>query len=160
MIKSIVKIAFVFLSAIMLFACKSPTVATYYTYEVECLEGELDGSETVLVWGSGRNKTDAVEQAKKNAVKAILFDGVLKGNKACSSRPLLLEVNAQEKYAYYFNAFFKDGGDYKHYVSMEDTRRRSTVAQKSSTQDKRGMIVRVLRSELKDRLIRDEILKP
>lgn len=142
--------------------CSSPqkSIGAYYTYEIECMGSELDGSETVLSWGTGKNKTDGVEQAKKNAVRAILFKGIRSGKDECSKRALLLEVNAEEKYQYYFNTFFKDGGEYKKYVSQEDTRRNSIKGEATTQQEKYGIVVRVLRSELRDRLINDNILKP
>jgi len=136
------------------------TATAFYTYETECVNTELDGSETLRAWGSGRNKTDAIEQAKKNAIRDILFKGVRNGNGGCSSKPLILEVNAQEKYAYYFNTFFQDDGAYKEYISMEDTKFRSSASESTGQQDKYATVVRVLRSKLKDRLIQDEILKP
>ena len=136
------------------------TATAFYTYETECLNTELDGSETLRAWGSGRNKTDAIEQAKKNAIRDVLFKGIRNGNGGCSTRALILEVNAEEKYAYYFNTFFQDGGAYKEYISMEDTKYRSSASESTRQQDKYATVVRVLRSKLKDRLIQDEILKP
>lgn len=128
--------------------------------ETECLGVELDGSETLRVWGVGRNKQDAVEQAKKNAVQHVLFVGVRKGNKGCNTKALLLEVNAEQKYQYYFNLFFKDGGEYLKYISMEDKRSFSNQKKKNKVQSMYGVTVRVLRSELRQRLIDDHILKP
>ena len=61
------------------------TTSAYYDYEVECLGVELDGSQTVRVWGVGRNKKDAVEQAKKNAVRVVLFKGIQGGLKGCNT---------------------------------------------------------------------------
>ena len=40
---------------------------------VECLGVEHDGSQTLRASGSGRNKRDALEQAKKNAVMASMY---------------------------------------------------------------------------------------
>ena len=71
-----------------------------------------------------------------------------------------MEVNAQEKYEYYFNVFFRDGGDYKKYVTMEDENRTSRIRAKHSTQENYGVVVRVKRAELRQRLIDDNILKP
>lgn len=147
--------------ACLLSACKnSQLTLPYYSFETECLGVELDGSQTLRVWGKGRNKADAEEQAKKNAVRDVLFKGITAGTGECNKRPLIMEVNAQEKYEYYFNVFFKDGGAYKKYVSMEDRKGNSTVGASSGTQDIYGLTVRVLRSELRQRLIDDDIIKP
>lgn len=78
------------------------SVSSYHSFESECLAVELDGSETLRAWGRGKNRTDAIEQAKKNAVRDVLFKGVAAGSRECSVRPLVTEVNAQERYAYYF----------------------------------------------------------
>ena len=61
---------------------------------------------------------------------------------------------------YYFNAFFKDGGAYKKYVTAEDENKTSRMRAEHSTQDNYGVIVRVKRAELRQRLIDDNILKP
>ena len=94
------------------------SVSSYHSFESECLGVELDGSETLRAWGRGKNRTDAIEQAKKNAVRDVLFKGVVAGSRECSVRPLITEVNAQERYASYFNDFFRDGGEYLKYVSI------------------------------------------
>ncbi|MDP5076044.1 MAG: hypothetical protein NWP82_06130, partial [Flavobacteriales bacterium] len=80
----------------------------------------MDGSQTLESWGSGRNRFDAVEQAKKNAINEVLFKGILNGKPECERKPLVPEVNAREKYASYFNAFFADGGEYLNYITLQD----------------------------------------
>ncbi|NCC98963.1 MAG: hypothetical protein EOL95_04555 [Bacteroidia bacterium] len=133
--------------------------SAYYNSETECLGVELDGSQTLRVWANGRNKTDAVEQCKKNAVNEVIFNGIKNGNGGCNKKPLITEVNAKEKYEYYFNIFFKDDGEYKKYISMEDSRTFTKKRLKRSEQVKYGITVRVNRGDLQDRLIKDGIIK-
>ncbi len=132
----------------------------YYNSETECLGVELDGSQTLRVWATGRNKTDAVAQCKKNAVNEVIFKGIKGGNGGCNQKALITEVNAQEKYQYYFNVFFKDKGEYLKYISMEDTRILTKKRSRRLEQVKYGLTVRVLRSELQARLVEDGIIKP
>jgi hypothetical protein len=40
-------------------------IAENYSQEIECLGTEMDGSITVKAFGKGKNRKDAVEQAKK-----------------------------------------------------------------------------------------------
>lgn len=139
------------------------TTSAYYDYEVECLGVELDGSQTLRVWGVGRNKKDAVEQAKKNAVRVVLFKGIQGGLKGCNTKPVVFEVNAEEKYEDYFNVFFMDGGEYSKYISMKDEKRvnlfkKDKEKEKSQHFVKYGVTVRVLRGELKKRLENDNVL--
>ena len=78
-------------------------IATYQKQSIECLGVEGDGSQTLRVTGTGRNKADAVEQAKKDAVMAIIFTGIRGGLNGCDTRPLINELNARDKYEEYFN---------------------------------------------------------
>lgn len=64
--KNITMLAAASLAAILLSGCKSgDSVAAYHSAPVECMGVEHDGSQTLRVTGTGRNKADAVEQAKK-----------------------------------------------------------------------------------------------
>lgn len=133
-----------------------------YVFETECFGSELDGSITVKAWGNGRNKSDAVEQAKKNAVRDVIFKGIQNGKSDCSRAPLLLEPNAQQIHQDYFFEFFADNGEYKNYVSLKDERifdkvkRDKKKARESVTN---GLVVRVLVYDIKKKLIKDGILK-
>jgi hypothetical protein len=136
--------------------------AGYYNYKTECLGVELDGSQTLKAWGNGRNKADAVEQAKKNAVRDVIFKGIIEGKQDCNQKPIVFEINAQEKYEDYFNTFFADGGEYKNFISLKDERifdKISRDRKKTSESVTNGIVVRVLRSELKKKLITDSIIK-
>ncbi len=157
------KIVLLFLFFIAISSCSSKKeVAGNYTYKSECMGVELDGSQTIKAWGNGRNRSDAVAQAKKNAVRDIIFFGISQGKSECNSRPLIFEVNAQEKYEDYFNRFFADQGEYKNFISLRDERifdkvsRDRKDARESVTH---GMIVRVLRNDLRSKLVTDGIIK-
>ena len=137
-------------------------VSGNYTYSIQCLGTELDGSHTMKAWGNGRNRFDATEQAKKNAVYAVIFDGIREGQGGCDVKPLVNEVNAKEKYEDYFNKFFSDKGEYLNYVSLKDERighkvkreKKGAVGGKATS-----AIVRVLKPQLKQKLINDNIIK-
>ena len=100
--------------------------------------------------------------SKKNAVNDVLFNGIYEGKSVCEKRPIVSEVNARQKYEDYFNEFFTDGGDYKKYISLKDERilqklnRNRKGGRESITQ---GLIVRVLRSDLKKEMIKNGIIK-
>jgi hypothetical protein len=137
-------------------------IAGNYIYKTECMGLELDGSMTLKTWGNGRNRFDAVAQAKKNAVRDVIFQSILEGKQDCAKKPLITEVNAEEKYEAYFNKFFADGGEFNNFISLKDERigekirRDRKKARESVTY---GLVVRVLRSELKNKLIADGIIK-
>jgi hypothetical protein len=141
---------------------KQKKSAGYYEYEIECLGVEGDGSQTVRSHGKGRNREDAIEQAKKNAVKDILFTGVTKGNSECNMKPVLFNPNAREKFEDYFNAFFADGGPYKEFITSEDGSDMHSEVRKNrsqaGSQEDYAVVVRVQRAKLKERMIQDKII--
>lgn len=151
------------LSCVLLSSCKTPTVVSneygLSTFETECLGVNGDGTQTLRVWGNGNNKGEAIEQAKRNAVREIIFKGITAGDGECNKRPLVSEVNASQKYESYFNAFFRKGGAYNKYVEL-DEKRTSRIKSKNSARETWGVVVTVNRSELRQRLIDDNILKP
>ena len=149
-------------AAAMLLLCgcgATKTTTSYYSSETIDLNHEADGSVTVRAFGSGRNGQDAREQAWKNAVRDIIFKGVNIPGNPYMSKPLVTEVNAQEKYEEFFNAFFADKGYYQAFVTTEDKKPLSTQKETNAIQQKRGVTVRVLRSELKKYLTENGILK-
>lgn len=141
------------------YAQKSRNISSFHEKDVECLGVELDGSQTLRVQGSGRKKEDAMEQAKKNAVWAVIFTGIRGGRSGCDMRPLVNEANARDKYEAYFNKFFTDGGDFLKFVSMDQQKIRSKEKSKNKFVKNYTITVRVLRPQLKEQLISDNIIK-
>ena len=145
------------------YSCRTDTkiVSTASTaqFGAQNLGANLDGTVTFRTWGHGYNKAHAIENARKEAVRQILFKG-LTGTGDGNLRPLLTEVNAEEKYQYYFSKFFAYGGEYMNYVSARDQNRKSGMKSASNTQEQWGCIVTVNRIALQDKLINDGILKP
>ena len=151
--------------AFVIISCKPQhDIAGRYNYESECMGVDLDGSQTLKVWGSGRTRDHAIENAKKNGIKDVLFKGIRNGKSDCNLKPVVPEVNAQEKYEDYFNKFFAENGEYKNYVSIPKSNLITTnqVEYKGKAQSSKlfGIIVNVHRSELKAKMIQDNILKP
>lgn len=138
--------------------CSAQSHKYLYRNSVRCLGTELDGSETLRIVGYGRNRNDAKEQAMKNAVYAVLFEGIKDGNKGCNMRPIIEETNAREKYQEYFDIFFTDGGEYLRYVSLRDTKKRSANKDKTKIGYAYEMTIRVDRSGLRYRLLGDRVI--
>lgn len=144
-------------------SCKTPrqldSTYAYNTFTVECLGTDNDGTQTLRAWGKGSNKAQAIETARKNAVKAVIFDGITSGTGDCNKRPLVNEVNARERYEEYFDRFFSDGGIYKIFTSLEDEKRFSRQKSSDNSMDNWGVVVRVDRRALHQRLTDDGVLK-
>jgi hypothetical protein len=128
-----------------------------YTLKTECLGVNGDGSQTLKAWGNGRNRYEAVEQAKKNALRDVLFKGILNGKSDCDPKPIVTEVNAQVKYESYFNNFFFEGGDYQIYVQQLENPFERVYPDRTTVTY--SVILKVQKSELKQRMITDGILQ-
>ena len=156
------KILILITTACLIVGCGSkqpPRLATYQKQEIECLGVEGDGSQTIRVTGTGRSRGDAIEQAMKDAVNAVIFKGIRGGMQGCDARPLVNELNARDKYADYFDPFFMDRGTYRDYVSMMDRKPGSNDIQSNRSFMNVRITVRVYRSELRARLREDGIIK-
>jgi hypothetical protein len=132
-----------------------------YTFRTECVGVEGDGSMTLLSWGAGRNRFDAIEQAKKNAVRDVLFRGITGGKSGCEVRPLVSVVNAEEKHEKYFATFFRDGGEYLNFVDQRDEKYKDKIKRfrQEGRRDRTfSVVVNVDRLKLKEILTRDSIL--
>ena len=145
--------------------CKSTktkkSTAGFYKYEVECEGSEMDGSQLVRAFGTGKNREDAIEQAKKIAIHAVIFKGVRLGEQGCQMKPLVYNMNAEEEYQDYFNGFFKDGGKFQDFISTKDVPGKTKIKEKGEGREKAfGIIVTVKVPELKKELISKGIVKP
>lgn len=154
------KLTIIFLSFcfISIFGCRTPAVsaAGNYIYKAECLGNKLDGTIILKTWGNGKNKTDAIKQARKNAIEAVLFTGIRDGKSDCDNKPLLTEVNIQKKKETYFDAFFSDNGDYSTFINTENAKNNADFkpARNGVTV---GIVVKVLKSELEKKMVTDGI---
>jgi hypothetical protein len=153
-------ILMLFTSSLLLVGCKTKSkIGANYTHEIECLGSELDGSVTLKSWGKGKNRNDALEQAKKEAINVVLFTGIRNGKQECESRPLLNAPNIRENKADYFNNFFKEEGDYKKFASDKDESFGKKEKETGRDGDVMyGYVIRVMRSDLKKQMITDGIL--
>jgi hypothetical protein len=68
-------------------------------------------------------------------------------------------VNAEERHAEFFAAFFADGGKYKDFVSMNDRKDHTNEKVKKDIQVGWSLTVRIKRAELKKYLEEEGIIK-
>ncbi len=156
------QIQFIIVSIVcfVLTACGPKTSQSYYDYESKIIASEMDGSYTIRAVSRGRNSVDAYNQAQKQAVRDVIFKGVASDTKQIKAiKPLLMEINAEEKYEAYFNKFFTDGGDFEKYITKKERRLWSTRFTHSDVQATAEVTVCVHRNDLRARLIADGILK-
>jgi hypothetical protein len=109
-----------------LYSC-SPKLQPY-SAEVNFLSKEAQGTIAVKSTGYGKNQTEAVEDAQKNAFKVLLFKG-LPGTEL--NIPLIENENdAKSKNSEYFNKFFEQG-NYKTFM-MSSTESSNLIKMKGT----------------------------
>jgi len=136
-------------------------VSGYYSYETSCLGSDLDGSQVLKAFGTGKTEVEAIENAKKRAIKDLLFKGIRSGKDDCQLRALIIEVNASEKYEDYFNNFFKNEGQYKEFttISKKPILAKLFKGQKTGKLDVAyEVIVKVYMGNLKQHLKNNQII--
>ena len=138
------KIILLFLMTFALFSI-GHAQAVYDRSSIKCIGVELDGSQTLRVLGYGRNRADAKEQAMKNAVWAVIFDGIRDGVEGCNMKITLI-FSLQIMVSI------------KKYVTLRDTKTRSANRKKDKVGYSYEMTIRVLRSQLKARLKADNVI--
>lgn len=144
---------------ILLSGCSIHKMVAYQDAKTKLIGTELDGTYTVCAWGRARHTLDAYHQAQKQAVYDVVFNRIeAQTSNLRTLQPLLLEVNAKDKYTDYFDAFFADGGEYQKYCSMRDKRWFSSEFYRSDRQAVCKATVCVDRAGLRKRLIEDKIL--
>jgi len=140
--------------------CGSRRSQAYYDYKSKIIASELDGAYTIRAFGRARNGIDAYEKAQKQAVRDVILVGVESSDATVTPlKPLLLEVNAEQKYEDYLNAFFAENGPWKQYCNLRQRRILSSNFSRTDAQVLAQVSVTVFRNELKARLIADGILK-
>ena len=104
-------------------SCGAKLSQAYYDQKPQIIGTELDGSYAISCWGTGRNSDEAMKELQKQAVYEVVFNGVASASSNIQSlKPLILTVNAKEKFADWSNKFFADGGQYLKYCSKHDRR--------------------------------------
>lgn len=104
------------ISSLALLSCKkSPTVASNlntWTYEVECVNTGTEGNYVLKVFSYNKNQKTAINEAKRNAVHAVIFRGFTSNANCYQQSPLASSPGIEEQYKDYFKTFFADGGKY------------------------------------------------
>jgi hypothetical protein len=157
MIKKTYLLAFLFLCACFtnLYAQKNSKADN--EYEVKFLRTGVEGTIQFKIYSYGKKEDDCIENAKRNAIRAVIFDGIPGSD---MQKPLVTEAGAEELYKDYFNVFFQKNGKYLHYVSLStdgsiDTNDRLRVGKRVKV----GVAVSVQKAALRKELESAGIIK-
>jgi hypothetical protein len=158
--KTSVKVLLLVAMLVGAISCGTKVSQAYYDQKPQIISTELDGSYAIKCWGTGRNSDEAMKELLKQAVYEVVFNGVASASSNIQSlKPLILTVNAKDKYVDWSNRFFADGGEYLKYCSKHDRRTGSSKFYKTGHQVKCQGVVSVDVADLKAALKESGIIK-
>ncbi|QZT38394.1 hypothetical protein K5X82_05735 [Halosquirtibacter xylanolyticus] len=89
-----------------------------WKYEVEAVATGVQGSYQLKVWTYAKRPEDAIAQAKKNAVHAVIFKGFPSKDRVAGQKPLVSNSSVVLDKAQFFDHFFEDTGGFEKYVFL------------------------------------------
>ena len=150
---------FVAAVAMLFIGCGPKRSQAYYDYPSQVLSANMDGSYVIRVQVRSKDAVTAFEDARRKAVKEVIFDGLKAANNSISDlKPLVFDKNAQEKYEDYWNAFFSDNGPWRQFSSYDDRRAITTHYERDGRQMVETGTVTVDRAGIKKKLQEDGII--
>jgi hypothetical protein len=131
-----------------------------WRYEIEAVQTGVQGTYLIKVWSYSKNPTVAIEQAKKNAIHGIIFQGFAGKQGIAGQKPLTSNVNLEQEKADFFKPFFSDGGKYMKFVSAtNDGAVAAEDRMKIGKEYKIGVVVSVKVADLRKDLENAGIIK-
>jgi hypothetical protein len=127
-------------------------------YEVECIRSGNDGTQLIKVWTYVKKPKKAIDQAKLNAIHALIFKGIKAGVSGCAHNPLALKPDTEEKHAEYFQIFFKKYGKYLQFINSSSGNVKPSDRIRQNKLYKIGVEISVNYSLLRKELENDKII--
>ncbi len=90
-------------------------------YQTECVTIETDGYVTLKIWDTKIGAKYKPEQARKDAIHAILFSGVSGGNGCSTQPPILNKSEEQENFKTIEKSFFSKKGQWSMFTRSSAT---------------------------------------
>lgn len=129
-----------------------------YSYQIECVSIEKGGYAVLRVWDSKQGKNYKYEQARKDAVHAILFSGVPPTNSCVTQKPVLGDSESQKNFEKIQNEFFSKNGVWSKYTRMAETQ--DALPQSIGNKNWKVYQVSVAKDLLRKDLEDKQIIKP
>ncbi len=86
-------------------------------FQTECVSVNLEGYTCFKIWSPKKKNKYKFEEAKKDGVYAVLFDGIAGGNGCQSLLPILNDGSEIEKFKTIEKDFFAKSGDWNRFSS-------------------------------------------
>ena len=126
-------------------------------YQTECVTIETDGYATFKIWDTNIGAKYSQEEARKDAVNAILFSGI-SGSKGCATQPPILnKTEEQENFKTIEKSFFSKKG--KWIIFTRSAATETTLPANLGAKNWKVYQVSVSKKELRKYLEEQKIIK-
>jgi hypothetical protein len=127
------------------------------TYQTECVTLETDGYVTLKIWDTKRGAKYQPEQARKDAINAILYSGVSSGGGCATQPPILNKSDEQENFKAIEKNFFAKNGKWSMFTRSSATE--STLPASLGLKNWKVYQVSISKNELRKYLEDQKIIK-
>ncbi len=122
MYSSLKNLAIIAVAALAISGCSSKkevSTSAYQPQPTQSVGYNADGTRTLVVTERGRDRKEAVENARRKAVYEVTFYGVQGTTANTSAYPIIDSPTVREQHPKYFDKFFGNGGRYEKYAKVE-----------------------------------------
>ncbi len=86
--------------------------------ELECLENDPNGILSIMIWNSNEGKRYKLEQAQKDALCFVIYNGMELGGNCSSQKTLLTHEDEILKFKQMQATFFAENGDWSRFIQV------------------------------------------
>jgi hypothetical protein len=126
-------------------------------YQTECVTIETDGYVTIKIWDTKKGAKYKPEQARKDAVHAILFSGISGGNGCTTQPPILNKTEENENFKSIEKSFFVKKGKWAMFTRSSASE--STLPANLGIKNWKVYQVSISKNELRKYLEEQKIIK-
>jgi len=126
-------------------------------YQTECVTIDTDGYLIIKIWDTKKGAKYKPEQARKDAIHAILFSGISGGNGCTTQPPILNKTEEQENFKTIEKSFFAKKGKWSIFTRSSATE--STLPANLGIKNWKVYQVSISKNELRKYLEEQKIIK-
>lgn len=127
------------------------------TYQTACISNEMDGYITIKIWDTKKGQKYKPEEARKDAIHAVLYSGISEGNNCVTQAPILNKTTYIENFSAIEKQFFAKNGIWIKYTRSATTE--TTIPENIGDKKWKVYQVSVSNNELRKYLEEQNIIK-
>lgn len=132
-------------------------IASNRNYQTECITIENDGYISIKIWDIKKGANYNGEQARKDAIDAILYSGISGSNGCTTQPPILNKIEEQENFKSIEKSFFSKNGKWSMFV--RSAANESTLPTNLGIKNWKVYQVAISKNELRKYLEEQKIIK-